>query len=92
MDRTFLVLEVTLVVCLGYLMGVSWATAGVVLLTVGVIHPLMVRLSADDDLLPHLVVRALHAGRRLRRTPACDRLGPQAESSRSRAVTAIRDS
>ena len=58
-DRTFLVLEVTLVVCLGYLMGVSWATAGVVLLTVGVVHPLMVRLSADDDLLPHLVVRTL---------------------------------
>ena len=58
-DRTFLVLEVTLVVCLGYLMGVSWATAGVVLLTVGVVHPLMVRLSADDELLPHLVVRTL---------------------------------
>ena len=58
-DRTFLVLEVTLVVCLGYLMGLSWATAGVVLLTVGVVHPLMVRLSADDDLLPHLVVRTL---------------------------------
>ena len=30
-----------------------------VLVTVGVVHPLMVRLSADDDLLPHLVVRTL---------------------------------
>ena len=58
-DRTFLVLEVTLVVCLCYLMGLSWATAGVVLLTVGVVHPLMVRLSANDELLPHLVVRTL---------------------------------
>ena len=89
-DRTFLVLEVTLVVCLGYLMGVSWATAGVVLLTVGVVHPLMVRLSADDDLLPHLVVRTLTQGRRLRRTPACDGLGPQAEPSHSHVVAAIR--
>jgi len=58
-DRSFLVLEVTLVVCLGYLMGLSWSTALVVLVTVGVVHPLMVRLSADDDLLPHLVVRTL---------------------------------
>ncbi len=56
-DRSFLVLEVTLVVCLGYLMGLSWSTALVVVVTVGVVHPLMVRLSADDDLLPHLVVR-----------------------------------
>jgi type IV secretory pathway TrbD component len=58
-DRSFLVLEVTLVVCLGYLMGLSWSTALVVVVTVGVVHPLMVRLSADDDLLPHLVVRTL---------------------------------
>lgn len=58
-DRAFLVLEVTLVVCLGYLLGPSWSTALVVLVTVGVVHPLMVRLSADDDLLPHLVVRTL---------------------------------
>lgn len=52
-------LEVTVVVCLGYLMGPSWGTAAVVALVVGVLHPLMVRLSADDDLLPHLVVRTL---------------------------------
>ena len=52
-------LEVTLVVCLGYLMGLSWSTALVVIVTVSVVHPLMVRLSADDDLLPHLVVRTL---------------------------------
>ena len=58
-DRSFLVLEVTLVVCLGYLMGLSWSTALVVVVTVGVVHPLMVRLSADDDLLPHLAVRTL---------------------------------
>ena len=75
-DRTFLVLEVTLVVCLGYLMGVSWATAGVVLLTVGVVHPLVVRLSADDDLLPHLVVRTLM------QADAYDPLPPASSSGR----------
>ena len=58
-DRSFLVLEVTLVVCVAYLLGLSWATLGVVTVTVGVVHPLMVRLSAEDDLLPHLVVRTL---------------------------------
>ena len=58
-DRSFLVLEVTLVVCVAYLLGLSWATLGVVLATVGVVHPLMVRLSAEDELLPHLVVRTL---------------------------------
>ena len=58
-DRSFLVLEVTLVVCVAYLLGLSWATLGVVSVTVGVVHPLMVRLSAEDELLPHLVVRTL---------------------------------
>ena len=91
-DRTFLVLEVTLVVCLGYLMGVSWATAGVVLLTVGVVHPLMVRLSADDDLLPHLVVRTLTQADAYDALPPRDGPGPQAEPVRSHAVAAIRGS
>jgi type IV secretory pathway TrbD component len=58
-DRSFLVLEVTLVVCLGYLMGLSWATAVVVVVVVGVVHPLMVRLSNADDLLPQLLTRTL---------------------------------
>ncbi|MDT0631918.1 VirB3 family type IV secretion system protein [Rubrivirga litoralis] len=58
-DRSFLVLEVTLVVCLGYLMGLSWATAAVVVVVVGVVHPLMVRLSDADDLLPQLLARTL---------------------------------
>ena len=58
-DRSFLVLEVTLVVCLGYLMGLSWATAAVVLVAVAVVHPLMVRLSDADDLLPQLLARTL---------------------------------
>ena len=58
-DRSFLVLEVTLVVCLGYLMGLSWATAAVVVVVLGVVHPLMVRLSDADDLLPQLLARTL---------------------------------
>ena len=58
-DRSFLVLEVTLVVCVAYLLGLSWATLGVVSVTVGVVHPLMVRLSDADELLPQFLTRTL---------------------------------
>ena len=58
-DRSFLVLEVTLVVCLVYLLGLSVASGLVVVAVVGVVHPLMVRLSNVDELLPQFLARTL---------------------------------
>lgn len=58
-DRSFLILEVTLVVCLVYLLGISVASVLVVLGVVAVVHPLMVRLSNVDELLPQFLARTL---------------------------------
>ena len=58
-DRSFLVLEVTLVVCLVYLLGLSLASVVVVLAVVAGVHPLMVRLSNVDELLPQFAARTL---------------------------------
>lgn len=58
-DRSFLVLEVTLVLCLVYLLGVSVASVLVVVAVVAGVHPLMVRLSNVDDLLPQFLARTL---------------------------------
>lgn len=58
-DRSFLVLEVTLVLCLVYLLGISVASVLVVVAVVAGVHPLMVRLSNVDDLLPQFLARTL---------------------------------
>ncbi|MDT7858204.1 VirB3 family type IV secretion system protein [Rubrivirga sp. S365] len=58
-DRSFLVLEVTLVVCLVYLLGVSVASVAIVVAVVLGVHPLMKRLSDVDALLPQFAARAL---------------------------------
>ena len=58
-DRSFLILEVTLVVCLVYLLGLSVASVLVVALVVAGVHPLMVRLSNVDELLPQFLARTL---------------------------------
>ena len=58
-DRSFLVLEVTLVLCLVYLLGVSVASVLVVIGVVAGVHPLMVRLSNVDELLPQFLARTL---------------------------------
>ena len=39
--------------------GVPLATAAVVVVVVGVVHPLMVRLSDADELLPQFLTRTL---------------------------------
>ena len=58
-DRSFLVLEVTLVVCLVYLMGISVVSVVVGAVVVAGVHPLMVRLSDADELLPQFLTRTL---------------------------------
>ena len=58
-DRSFLILEVTLVVCLVYLLGLSVASVVVVVVVVAGVHPVMVRLSNVDDLLPQFAARTL---------------------------------
>ena len=58
-DRSFLILEVTLVVCLVYLLGLSLGSVLVVVGVVAGVHPLMVKLSDVDELLPQFVARTL---------------------------------
>ena len=58
-DRSFLILEVTLVVCLVYLLGLSLGSVLVVVAVVAGVHPLMVKLSNVDDLLPQFAARTL---------------------------------
>ncbi len=58
-DRSFLVLEVTLVLCLVYLLGLSVASVLVIVGVVAGVHPLMVRLSNVDELLPQFLARTL---------------------------------
>ena len=58
-DRSFLILEVTLVVCLVYLLGLSLGSVLVVVGVVAGVHPLMVRLSDVDELLPQFAARTL---------------------------------
>ena len=58
-DRSFLILEVTLVVCLVYLLGLSLGSVLVVGVVVAGVHPLMVRLSDVDELLPQFAARTL---------------------------------
>ena len=81
-DRSFLVLEVTLVICLVYLLGISVASVVVVAVVVAGVHPLMVRLSNIDELLPQFAARALT------QADAYDPLPPAHTSSRkpSRSV------
>ena len=58
-DRSFLVLEVTLVLAVAVGMGVSWITLVVVVAVVGVTHPLLVYLTRVDDMMTSLAARAL---------------------------------
>ena len=58
-DRSFLILEVTLVVCLVYLLGLSLGSVLVVVGVVAGVHPLMVKLSDVDELLPQFAARTL---------------------------------
>ena len=81
-DRSFLILEVTLVVCLVYLLGLSVGSGLVVLAVVAGVHPLMVKLSNVDELLPQFAARTLG------QADAYDPLPPASTGSRkpSRSV------
>ena len=75
-DRSFLILEVTLVVCLVYLLGLSLGSVLVVVGVVAGVHPLMVKLSNVDELLPQF------AARTLTQADASDPLPPASTGSR----------
>ena len=75
-DRSFLVLEVTLALAVAVGMGVSWATLIVVGVVVGVVHPVLVTLTKKDPLMTSLAARAMT------QAPVYDPLG--AASTRGR--------
>ncbi len=58
-DRSFLVLEVTLALAVAVGMGVSWVTLIVVVLIVGIVHPVLVYLTQRDPLMTAFAARAL---------------------------------
>ncbi len=81
-DRSFLVLEVTLVLAVAVGMGVSWATLVVVAVVVGVTHPLLVALTRRDDMMTSVATRALT------QAPSYAPLGP-VETSPRRPARAV---
>ena len=85
-DRSFLVLEVTLVLCLVYLLGVSVASVLVVIGVVAGVHPLMVRLSDVDELLPAVSRAHAQAVGRVRAAPWGRHVASQAQSVHSRRL------
>lgn len=58
-DRSFVVLEVTLVLALLVGLGPTWTTLVVGVLVVGGVHPLLVHLTRVDDMMTSFVARAL---------------------------------
>ena len=58
-DRSFLILEITLVGFLFFAIGVHLVTLLIAVLWTAVIHPVMVWISRKDPLLPVLYVRSL---------------------------------
>ena len=68
-DRSFLVLEATLVLSVAVGMGFSWVTLVAVVAVVGVTHPLLAALTRIDDMMTSFGARALM------QAPAYDPLG-----------------
>ena len=75
-DRSFLVLEVTLVLAVVVGLGPALATAVVVAAVLGVTHPVLVALTRADDMMTSFAARALT------QAPSYDPLGRAAAAGR----------